>query len=74
MATLRYEGDPQSDDGGYFLVDPFEPGGDGCLDEPANQIGPWRGEAPLSGSCPMYARSGEPWSISGQPLGSPTPS
>ncbi|MEU1785113.1 hypothetical protein ABZ553_04320 [Streptomyces sparsogenes] len=74
IAILRYEGDPQSDDGGYFLVDTFEPGGDGFLDEPANHVGPWRGEALLSGPCLIYARSDGPWSISVQPLGSPAPS
>lgn len=69
IATLRYEGDPQSDDGGYFLVDTFEADGNGFLDELANHIGPWRGEAPLPGPCLVYARSDGPWSISVQRLG-----
>lgn len=46
IATLRYEGDPRSDDGGYFLVDTFEPDGTGFLDQLANHVGPWHGEAP----------------------------
>ncbi|MFI6863988.1 hypothetical protein ACIBKZ_29510 [Streptomyces sp. NPDC050421] len=69
IATLRYEGDPRSDDGGYFLVDTFEADGKGFLGEPANHIGPWRGEAPLPGPCLVYTRSDGPWSISVQRLG-----
>lgn len=69
IATLRYEGAPQSDDGGYFLVDTFETDGSGFLDELANHIGPWRGEAPLPGPCLVHARSDGPWSISVQRLG-----
>ncbi|WP_200306939.1 hypothetical protein [Streptomyces adelaidensis] len=72
IATLRYEGDPRSDDGGYFLVDTFEPDGNGFLDELASHVGPWHGEAPLTGPCLIYARSDGPWSISVRPLGSPT--
>lgn len=64
IASLRYEGDPRSEDGGYFLVDVFEPSGDGFLDELANHVGPWRGEVPLSGPCLVHARSDGPWSIS----------
>ncbi|HEY9328918.1 MAG TPA: hypothetical protein VIS09_11880 [Streptomyces sp.] len=69
IATLRHEGAPQSDDGGYFLVDTFEADGSGFLDELANHVGPWRGEAPLPGPCLVYARSDGPWSISVQRLG-----
>ncbi|MFC9943833.1 hypothetical protein [Streptomyces pratensis] len=74
IATLRYEGDPQSDDGGYFLVDTFRPDGDGFLDELANHVGPWRGEAPLPGPCLIYARADGPWSVSVQAMGPSTPS
>ncbi|MEU1368517.1 hypothetical protein ABZ454_20580 [Streptomyces sp. NPDC005803] len=69
IATLRHEGDPRSDDGGYFLVDTFEADGDGFLDELANHVGRWRGEAPLPGPCLIYARSDGPWSISVRTLG-----
>lgn len=71
IATLRYEGDQQADDGGYFLVDTFEPDGTGFLDELANHVGPWHGEAPLTGPCLIYARSDGPWSLSVRPPGSP---
>ncbi|WLQ39876.1 hypothetical protein P8A22_07525 [Streptomyces laculatispora] len=74
IATLRHEGDPRSEDGGYFLVDTFEPGGDGFLDELANHVGPWRGEAPLSGPCLIYARSDGPWSVTVRTVGSCVPS
>ncbi|MEU1482682.1 hypothetical protein [Streptomyces sp. NPDC005752] len=74
IATLRYEGDPLSEDGGCFLVDTFKPGGDGFLDELANHVGPWRGEAPLSGPCLIHARSDGPWSISVRTTGSSVPS
>ncbi|MFF6783526.1 hypothetical protein [Streptomyces sp. NPDC012510] len=70
-AILRYEGDRQADDGGYFLVDAFEPDGTGFLDELANHVGPWHGEAPLTGPCLIYARSDGPWSLSVRPLASP---
>ncbi|MFF6994582.1 hypothetical protein ACFY93_06415 [Streptomyces sp. NPDC008313] len=63
IANLRYEGDARSDDGGYFLVDTFEPTGDGFVDELANHVGRWQGEAPLTGPCLIYARSDGPWSI-----------
>lgn len=68
IATLRHEGDPNSDDGGYFLVDTFEVDGTGFLDQLANDIGPWRGEAPLTGPCLIFVRSDGPWSISVQTL------
>jgi hypothetical protein len=74
IASLRYEGDPQSGDGGYFLVDTFEPDGTDFLDELANHVGPWHGEAPLTGPCLIYARSDGPWSISVRPLDSPASS
>ncbi|MET9557110.1 hypothetical protein [Streptomyces sp. NPDC006645] len=64
IATLRHEGDPTSDDGGYFLVDTFELDGSGFLDQLANHIGRWRGEAPLTGPCLIFVRSDGPWSIS----------
>ncbi|MGW6061766.1 hypothetical protein [Streptomyces sp. NPDC055189] len=70
IATLHHEGDPRSDDGGYFLVDTFEPDGSGFLDELANHVGPWRGEAPLPGPCLIYARSDGPWSLSVHTMGS----
>ncbi|MFC8851659.1 hypothetical protein [Streptomyces sp. H23] len=68
IASLCHEGDPRAEDGGYFLVDTFERDGHGFLDELANHVGPWRGEAPLTGPCLIYARSDGPWSISVQPL------
>ncbi|WP_328563751.1 hypothetical protein [Streptomyces coelicoflavus] len=68
IASLCHEGDPRSEDGGYFLVDTFERSGNGFLDELANHVGPWRGEAPLTGPCLIYARSDGPWSISMQSL------
>ncbi|MFE1070363.1 hypothetical protein ACFW5W_03905 [Streptomyces sp. NPDC058783] len=68
IASLCHEGDPRAEDGGYFLVDSFERDGHGFLDELANHVGPWRGEAPLTGPCLIYARSDGPWSISVQPL------
>ena len=68
IATLRHEGAQGSSDGGYFLVDAFETDPPTFLDELANQVGPWQGEAPLSGPCLIYARSDGPWSISVQPL------
>ncbi|MFG3249514.1 hypothetical protein [Streptomyces sp. NPDC048187] len=68
IATFRYEGDPRSEDGGYFLVDTFERDGNGFLDELANHVGPWRGEAPLTGPCLVYARSDGPWSVSVRPM------
>ncbi|MFE4608949.1 hypothetical protein ACFRK5_11405 [Streptomyces niveus] len=63
IATLRHEGDPNTDDGGYFLVDTFEVDGSGFVDQLANHIGPWRGEAPLTGPCLIFVRSDGPWSI-----------
>ncbi|MFM9695130.1 hypothetical protein [Streptomyces europaeiscabiei] len=71
IATLRYEGDPRADDGGYFLVDTFEPDATGFLDELANHVGPWHGEAPLTGPCLIYARSDGPWSITVRSLDPP---
>ncbi|WP_435615477.1 hypothetical protein [Streptomyces coelicoflavus] len=68
IASLCHEGDPRAEDGGYFLVDTFERDGHGFLNELANHVGPWRGEAPLTGPCLIYARSDGPWSISVQPL------
>ncbi|MDX2550935.1 hypothetical protein [Streptomyces stelliscabiei] len=68
IAALRYEGDPRSEDGGYFLVDTFEPDGSAFLDELANHVGPWHGEAPLAGPCLIHARSDGPWSITVRPL------
>ncbi|MFJ4269158.1 hypothetical protein ACIP29_01295 [Streptomyces coelicoflavus] len=68
IASLCHEGDPRSEDGGYFLVDTFERSGNGFLEELANHVGPWRGEAPLTGPCLIYARSDGPWSISVQSL------
>lgn len=68
IATLRHEGDPHSDDGGYFLVDTFEVDGNGFVDQLANHIGPWRGEAPLTGPCLIFVRSDGPWSIRVQTL------
>ncbi|MFC8735049.1 hypothetical protein ACGFWG_24070 [Streptomyces sp. NPDC048405] len=68
IASLCHEGDPRAEDGGYFLVDTFERDGHGFRDELANHVGPWRGEAPLTGPCLIYARSDGPWSISVQPL------
>ncbi|GHC08751.1 hypothetical protein GCM10010348_33840 [Streptomyces anthocyanicus] len=68
IASLCHEGDPRAEDGGYFLVDTYAPDGNGFLDELANHVGPWRGEAPLTGPCLIYARSDGPWSISVQPL------
>ncbi|MFE1201504.1 hypothetical protein ACFW5V_07410 [Streptomyces sp. NPDC058762] len=68
IASLCHEGDPRAEDGGYFLVDTFERDGHGFLDELANHVGPWRGEAPLTGPCLIYARSDGPWSISVRPL------
>ncbi|MFZ3569626.1 hypothetical protein ACOKM5_21695 [Streptomyces sp. BH097] len=64
IATLRHEGDPRADDGGYFLVDTFTVDGHGFLDELANYVGPWQGEVPLPGPCLIHARSDGPWSIS----------
>lgn len=69
VATLRNEGDPHSDDGGYFLVDTFERDGTVFLDQLANHIGLFHGEAPLSGPCLIFVRSDGPWSIDIQPLG-----
>lgn len=63
IATLRHEGDPNFDDGGYFLVDTFEVDGNGFLDQLANDIGPWHGEAPLTGPCLIFVRSDGPWSL-----------
>ena len=68
IATLSYEGDPRSPDGGYFLVDTFEPDGHGFLTELASHVGPRRGEAPLPGPCLVSARSDGPWSINVHPL------
>ncbi|MFI2780909.1 hypothetical protein [Streptomyces sp. ALB3] len=68
IATLTYEGDPRSGDGGYCLIETFEADGGGFLDELANRTGPWQGEAPLSGPCLVHARSDGPWSISVQPV------
>ncbi|MFC9463937.1 hypothetical protein [Streptomyces coelicoflavus] len=68
IASLCHEGDPRAEDGGYFLVDTFERSGNGFLEELANHVGPWRGEAPLTGPCLIYARSDGPWSISVQSL------
>ncbi|PPS88090.1 hypothetical protein [Streptomyces sp. MH60] len=68
IASLCHEGDPRAEDGGYFLVDTYEPDGNGFLDELANHVGPMRGEAPLTGPCLIYARSDGPWSISVQSL------
>ncbi|MFF3373211.1 hypothetical protein ACFYXF_09630 [Streptomyces sp. NPDC002680] len=68
IATLRYGGAQGSSDGGYFLADTFETDATAFLDELANQLGPWQGEAPLSGPCLIYARSDGPWSISVQSL------
>ncbi|WP_225834123.1 hypothetical protein [Streptomyces sp. NK08204] len=68
VALLRYTGAPRSSDGGYFLTDTFEPDGSGFLDELANHVGPWTGEAPLPGPCLIYARADGPWSVTVHPL------
>lgn len=62
IAEVRYEGD-RYDSGGYVLADTFAPDGHGFLDELANRVGPWRGEAPLPGPCLVYARADGPWSV-----------
>ncbi|MFI8239003.1 hypothetical protein ACIF83_17315 [Streptomyces sp. NPDC085866] len=69
IAQLHHTGTPRSSDGGCFLADVFEPDGSGFLDQPANHVGPWTGEVPLSGPCLPYARSDGPWSISVRPMG-----
>ncbi|MFE7763213.1 hypothetical protein [Streptomyces sp. NPDC057438] len=66
-AVLRYEGDPRSDDGGYFLVDAFEPDGTAYLGQLADHVGPWEGEATLTGPCLIHVRSDGPWSITVRP-------
>ncbi|CAM5233704.1 hypothetical protein GCM10010329_62450 [Streptomyces spiroverticillatus] len=69
VSQLRYTGTPRASDGGYFLVDTFEPDGSGFLDELANHVGPWTGEVPLPGPCLISARSDGPWSISVRAVG-----
>ncbi|MDW8805968.1 hypothetical protein P1P68_14540 [Streptomyces scabiei] len=74
IAALRYEGDPRSDDGGYFLVDAYEPDGAAFLGQLADHVGPWQGEAPLTGACLIHVRSDGPWSITVRPGGAEAPS
>lgn len=68
ITNLSYEDDPHSPDGGYFLVDIFEPDSHGFLAELANHVGPRQGEAPPPDPCPVFARSDGPWSINVRPL------